>query len=102
MTEAVSTRADVWLWRARFFKSRSRAARFLDEGRVRLTREGLETRIDKCARPVRIGDRLVFAMAGRLTAVEVLAMGERRGPPAEARTLYRALEARDEAGTDAA
>jgi len=25
--------------------------------------------------------------------VEVLALGERRGPPAEDRTLYRALEA---------
>jgi len=42
---------------------------------------------------VRVGDRLVFASGGRLTAVEILALGERRGPPAEARTLYRALEA---------
>ena len=98
MTETASIRADVWLWRARFFKSRSLAARFLDEGRVRLTREGSETRIDKCARPLRIGDRLVFAVGGRLTAVELLGLGERRGPPAEARTLYRALEARDETG----
>ncbi len=98
MSEAASIRADVWLWRARFFKSRSLAARFLDEGRVRLTREGNETRIDKCARPLRIGDRLVFAVGGRLTAVELLGFGERRGPPAEARTLYRAFEAQDEVG----
>jgi ribosomal 50S subunit-recycling heat shock protein len=60
---------------------------------VRLTREGAESRIDKCARPVRARDHLVFAVGGRLTAVEILALGERRGPPAEARTLYRALEA---------
>ncbi|MCA6298669.1 MAG: RNA-binding S4 domain-containing protein [Phenylobacterium sp.] len=93
MSGGDSVRADVWLWRARFFKSRSLAARFLDEGRVRLTREGAESRIDKCARPVRAGDHLVFASGGRLTAVEILALGERRGPPAEARTLYRALEA---------
>ena len=93
MSGGDSVRADVWLWRARFFKSRSLAARFLDEGRVRLTREGAESRIDKCARPVRAGDHLVFAVGGRLTEVEVLALGERRGPPAEARTLYRALEA---------
>jgi ribosomal 50S subunit-recycling heat shock protein len=65
---------------------------------VRLTREGNETRIDKCARPLRIGDRLVFAVGGRLTAVELLGFGERRGPPAEARTLYRAFEAQDEVG----
>lgn len=85
-------RADVWLWRARFFKTRSLAARFVDEGRVRLTRAGQEGRLDKCARPVKVGDSLVFALGGRLTAVRVEAMGERRGPPAEARTLYSPLE----------
>jgi ribosomal 50S subunit-recycling heat shock protein len=84
-------RADVWLWRARFFKTRSLAAKFLDEGKVRLTRAGAETRIDKCARPVKVGDHLVFAVGGKLTAVAVEALGERRGPPAEARGLYSAL-----------
>ncbi|WP_304166551.1 RNA-binding S4 domain-containing protein [Phenylobacterium aquaticum] len=85
-------RADVWLWRARFFKTRSLAAKFVDEGKVRLTRAGTETRIDKCARPVKIGDRLVFAVGGRLIAVTVEGLGDRRGPPAEARGLYAALE----------
>jgi ribosomal 50S subunit-recycling heat shock protein len=85
-------RADVWLWRARFFKTRSLAAKFVDEGKVRLTRAGQESRLDKCARPVKVGDRLVFAVGGRLIAVTVEAMGERRGPPAEARGLYSALE----------
>lgn len=90
-----SVRADVWLWRARFFKTRSLAAKFLDEGRVRLTRRGVESRIDKCARPIRVGDRLVFAVGGRLLAVWVEALGERRGPPAEARMLYSNAEAED-------
>ena len=85
-------RADVWLWRARFFKTRSLAARFVDEGRVRLTRGGQETRLDKPARPVKVGDQLVFALGGRLIAVTVEAMGERRGPANEARTLYSSLE----------
>jgi ribosomal 50S subunit-recycling heat shock protein len=92
VSEADSCRADVWLWRARFFKTRSLAARFVDEGRVRLTRAGQETRLDKPARAVKVGDHLVFAVGGRLIAVVVQAMGERRGPPAEARTLYSALE----------
>lgn len=87
-----SVRADVWLWRARFFKTRSLAAKFLDEGRVRLTRAGAESRIYKCARPVKVGDKLVFAVGGRLIAVSVEALGERRGPPAEARTLYSPIE----------
>ena len=85
-------RADVWLWRARFFKTRSLAAKFLDEGKVRLTRAGTETRIDKCARPLKIGDQLVFAVGGRLIAVSVEALGERRGPPAEAQALYSTLD----------
>lgn len=86
-------RADVWMWRARFFKTRSLAAKYLDEGKVRLTRGGSETRIDKCARPLKVGDRLVFAVGGRLIAVAVEGLGERRGPPSEARGLYSTLEA---------
>jgi len=84
-----SCRLDVWLWRARFFKTRALAARFLEDGRVRLTRPGAaETRIDKASRTVRPGDALVFAVGGHLVAVTVQALGERRGPPTEARALY--------------
>jgi ribosomal 50S subunit-recycling heat shock protein len=88
-----AARADVWLWRARFFKTRSMAARFIDEGRVRLTRSGQESRLDKPARPVKVGDQLVFALGGRLIAVTVQALGERRGPASEARTLYSEIGA---------
>jgi ribosomal 50S subunit-recycling heat shock protein len=84
-------RVDVWLWRARFFKTRSIAAKFVEEGRVRLTRAGQENRLDKPARPVKVGDQLVFALGGRLVAVTVEGMGERRGPATEARTLYSQL-----------
>ena len=85
-------RADVWLWRARFCKTRTLAAKLIEEGRVRLTHAGQETRLDKPARLLRVGDALVFASSGRLTAVRIEAMGERRGPPAEARALYSSLE----------
>jgi ribosomal 50S subunit-recycling heat shock protein len=86
-------RVDVWLWRARFFKTRSLAAKFVEDGRVRLTRAGQESRLEKSSRPVKVGDQLVFAVSGRLIAVTVEAMGERRGPAAEARTLYSPLQA---------
>jgi ribosomal 50S subunit-recycling heat shock protein len=86
-------RIDVWLWRARFFKTRSLAARVVEEGRVRLSRAGVETRLDKPARTVKVGDGVVFALAGRLEAVRVEALGLRRGPPAEARALYSPLAA---------
>lgn len=93
MSEADSCRADVWLWRARFFKTRSMAAKFVEHGRVRLTRGVQETRLDKASRSVKVGDHLVFALGGRLIAIRVEAMGERRGSATEARGLYTALEA---------
>jgi ribosome-associated heat shock protein Hsp15 len=86
-------RIDVWLWRARFFKTRSLAARYVDEGRVRLTRPGgEEVRLDKPSRSVRSGDGLVFALGGRLVAVRIEGLGERRGPATEAQALYSALQ----------
>ena len=86
-------RIDVWLWRARFFKTRSLACRFVEEGRVRLHRDGAETRLDKPSRTVRVGDGLVFALGGRVISVRVAAAGVRRGPTGEARGLYSELAA---------
>jgi ribosome-associated heat shock protein Hsp15 len=90
MSEA-DCRLDVWLWRARFFKTRALAGRFVEEGRLRLTSQGRQARIDKPARSVRPGDDLVFALGGRIVAVRVLDIGERRGPASEARALYEPL-----------
>ncbi|WP_419318592.1 RNA-binding S4 domain-containing protein [Caulobacter sp. ErkDOM-E] len=84
-------RADVWLWRARFFKTRSLACRFVEEGRIRLTRGGVESRVDKPSRTLKAGDVLVFGFGGRLVSVRVLASGERRGSAREARELYEAV-----------
>lgn len=94
MTETAtgSVRVDVWLWRARFFKTRGLAAKVVEDGRVRLTHAGAETRLDKPSRTVHPGDLLVFALGGRVTAVRIEGLGERRGPPAEARALYSTLE----------
>jgi ribosomal 50S subunit-recycling heat shock protein len=59
---------------------------------VRLSRAGVETRLDKPARTVKPGDGLVFALGGRVHAVRIEALGERRGPPAEARMLHSPRE----------
>ncbi len=93
MNEAVETcRADVWLWRARFFKTRSLAARIIEEGGVRLARGAFRSPIDKPSRSLRPGDVVSFAQGARWLAVKVEALGERRGPSPEARTLYSLLE----------
>jgi ribosome-associated heat shock protein Hsp15 len=92
VSEAVDNcRIDVWLWRARFFKTRSLAARMVAEGDVRLLRGCAEIRLDKPSRAVRRGDGLVFALGDRLMAVRIEALGTRRGPAPEARALYCAL-----------
>ncbi len=86
-------RIDVWLWRARFSKTRTLAARLADEGRIRLSRNGASMRLDKASRTVRPGDELVFALGGRVTVLRIVAVGERRGPASDARSLYDLLEA---------
>ncbi|KIT16174.1 RNA-binding S4 domain-containing protein [Jannaschia aquimarina] len=77
-------RLDKWLWHARFFKTRSLAARVIGEGRVRLNGE----RVEKPAQVVGEGDMLTFPQGRQVRVVEVAALGTRRGPAEEARNLY--------------
>lgn len=81
-------RIDVWLWRARFMKTRSLAAALVESGAIRLTHSGVQARLDKPGRAVHVGDRLTFALNGRLHDLTVEGLGTRRGPPGEARALY--------------
>jgi ribosome-associated heat shock protein Hsp15 len=87
-------RIDVWLWRARFFKTRSLAARIVENGGVRLMRSGARSPVDKPSRAVKPGDVLAFAQGARWLAVRVEALGERRGPATEARALYSFMDER--------
>ena len=84
-----SCRIDVWLWRARFAKTRSAAAAMVEAGRVRLTHHGAQARLDKPSRSVHVGDVLLFPAGSRLVEIEVVGFGDRRGPAQEARSLYR-------------
>jgi len=81
-------RVDIWLWRARFAKTRTQAAALVERGAVRLTHAGRQTRLDKPGRDVRVGDGLTFALGGRVVDLTIEALGQRRGPPEEARALY--------------
>jgi ribosome-associated heat shock protein Hsp15 len=84
MTSRDSIRLDKWLWQARFFKSRTVASRLCAEGRVRI--DGIP--VDKAHYALRVGNVLTFPQARRIRVVRVRALGERRGPATEARTLY--------------
>jgi len=77
-------RLDRWLWCARFAKSRALAAKLCTGGFVSLG----DAPVRKAHQPLRIGDRLVLRLGRSERRIEVLALGERRGPASEARTLY--------------
>ena len=77
-------RMDVWLWAARFFKTRPLAKRACELGRVLSNGQPA-----KAAREVRAGDRLRVTNEGGEFQVEVLMLSEVRGPAAVAQTLYR-------------
>src|SRR6266513_2741042 len=80
-------RIDKWLWAARFFKTRSLAARACELGRIRSNDQPL-----KPAREVRVGDLLQIRTEGGEFQVEVLLVSEVRGPASVAQTLYRETE----------
>ncbi len=82
---APALRIDKWLWHARFFKTRSLAAKVVASGAVRVNSE----RVVKSSSLIRIGDVLTFAKEREILVVEVAALGERRGPAPEARLLYQ-------------
>src|ERR1035441_3788505 len=81
-------RMDKWLWAARFFKTRSLAARACDLGRIQSNGQPA-----KPAREVHAGDLLQVKNDSGDFQVEVLALSEMRGPAAVAQTLYRETEA---------
>lgn len=81
-------RIDKWLWAARFFKTRSLAARACELGRVESN--GVTA---KPAREVRVGDSLQVKNASGDFQIEVLQLSEIRGPAPLAQTLYRETDA---------
>ncbi|MFO1079715.1 MAG: RNA-binding S4 domain-containing protein [Reyranellaceae bacterium] len=81
-------RLDKWLWHARFFKSRSLATRYVEKARFRI--DGRV--VDKPHAAVAPGMVLTFAMGPRVRVVRILALGERRGPAPEARSLYDEID----------
>jgi ribosome-associated heat shock protein Hsp15 len=81
-------RIDKWLWAARFFKTRSLAARACELGRIQSNGQP-----PKAAREVHVGDMLRVTNDGGDFQVEVLALSEVRGPASVAQTLYHETDA---------
>lgn len=84
MTQPDEQRLDKWLWYARLVKSRTLAAKLVEAGCIRVNRQ----RVTKAAATIRCGDVLTVTLHGRVRVIEILGLGERRGPASEAQTLY--------------
>lgn len=81
---AEGIRLDKWLFHARLFKTRGQAADRIEAGGVRLNGQPCR----KPGRAIRPGDRLTLSDRGQVRSLQILGLGTRRGPYAEARLLY--------------
>ena len=81
-------RLDKWLWQARFFKTRTLAAKTVVSGHVRVN----AVKAGKAAQMVGPGDVLTFAQGHDIRVIRIDALGLRRGPAPEAQALYSDLD----------
>jgi len=90
MTDAppAGVRLDLWLWAARFYRTRSLARQAIDTGKVEVGGQRA-----KASRTVRVGDAMRIERAGESFEVQVLGIADVRGPATAARTLYEESEA---------
>lgn len=81
-------RLDLWLWAARFFKTRALAKQAIERGQVRI-----DGQTPKPSRSVRVGLALHIERAGERYEVEVRGLSDQRGPASVARGLYAESDA---------
>ncbi|GHB97108.1 heat shock protein 15 [Thermomonas carbonis] len=79
-----SVRLDLWLWAARFYKTRALAKHAIETGKVDVGGQRA-----KPSRSVRVGDALVVARGEERLEVEVVGLNTMRGPASIAQALYR-------------
>lgn len=79
-------RLDLWLWSARFYKTRNIAKQAIESGKVEVDGQAA-----KPSRMLRAGEPLKVRRGDELFEIEVLALASKRGPAAVAQCLYREL-----------
>ncbi|ALN92178.1 MULTISPECIES: RNA-binding S4 domain-containing protein [Lysobacter] len=86
--QTASVRLDLWLWAARFFKTRSLARQAVETGKVDVGGQRA-----KASRALRVGDTLRIARGEEIFEVAVTGLSDTRGPASVAQTLYAETEA---------
>lgn len=85
-------RLDKWLWHARFFKTRTLAAKVVSGGHVRVN----ANKVSKPSTAVVAGTVLTFPQSNQIRVIKIVDLGARRGPASEAHTLYEDLSPPEE------
>jgi ribosome-associated heat shock protein Hsp15 len=85
-------RLDKWLWHARFFKTRTLAAKVVSGGHVRVD----ANKVSKPSTAVVAGTVLTFPQGNQIRVIKIFELGTRRGPASEARSLYEDLNPPEE------
>lgn len=83
-TETSGIRLDIWLWAARFFKTRSLAKQAIEGGKIVV--DGAAAA--KASKLVHAGDVLVVQRGEERFELRVLGLSAARGPASVAQTLY--------------
>src|SRR5690606_30344907 len=78
-----SGRPDVWLWAARFFRTRSLARQAVETGKVEVAGQRA-----KPSRAVRGGEALRVTRGEEVFEIEVRGLSDARGPAPVAQALY--------------
>jgi ribosome-associated heat shock protein Hsp15 len=84
---ASAQRLDKWLWFARVVKSRTMAAALVASVKVRVNRN----KVDKPAHALKRDDVVTVSVGRKVRVLRVMAAGTRRGPAAEAQSLFEDL-----------
>lgn len=87
MVDLDKIRIDKWLWAARFFKTRSLAAKAVSGGKVHCN----DSRV-KPSKEVKINDVLRIKKGGLQFIITIEALNDRRRPAKEAILLYNESE----------
>lgn len=83
-----AVRLDVWLWAARFHRTRSLARQAIEAGHVQVNGGG-----GKPAKAVAVGDRIAVTRGEDRIELIVAGLSEERGPAPVAQALYAETEA---------
>jgi ribosome-associated heat shock protein Hsp15 len=87
LTEDIAVRLDLWLWAARFYRTRSLAKQAIDTGKVDVGGQRA-----KASRTVRAGDSIRIVRGDETFEIIVSGLSDQRGPASVAQMLYSESE----------